>query len=115
MKIPVYVVTGFLDSGKTTLIKNLLQNRFSRDTRVLLVQFESGKVEFGSVHNCSVLFFGKKALQNEPEQIATDLADYLSRNPTDEIWIEWNGVTPFSELHGPLLSPLSEAYAALRK
>jgi uncharacterized protein len=115
MKIPVYAVTGFLDSGKTTLIKTLLQNRFSRDSKILLVQFESGDTDFGSVGNCSVLFFGKKALQNEPEQIEADIADYLSANPTDELWIEWNGVTPFSELHGLLLSPALRSICRIEK
>lgn len=102
--VPVYVVTGFLDSGKTTLIKKLLSNRRSRETRILIVQFESGEEDFGRTHNCSVLSFGKKALESESEQIAKDISNYLSTNPTDEIWIEWNGVTPFSELFDLLLS-----------
>ncbi len=115
MNIPIYVVTGFLDSGKTTLIKKLLLNRRSRDTKVLFVQFESGEADFGTIHNYSVLFFSKKTLQNEPTQIVDGIANYLGANHTDEIWIEWNGVTPFSELHELLLSPALNRICRIEK
>lgn len=103
--IPVYVITGFLDSGKTTLLKKLLSNRKSWDEKVLIVLFESGEEEIGAIHNCSVLSFGKKALEIEPRHITESIRNYLSANSVDELWIEWNGVTPFSELQGLLVSP----------
>jgi len=104
--IPVYVVTGFLDAGKTTLMNKLLNMRESRDMKMLLIQFESGEEEFQSrYHNCDVLGFSKKALEQSPKQIIEQLCRYLNAHPTDEIWVEWNGVAPFEALQSMCLHP----------
>ena len=44
---PVYVFSGFLDSGKTTAIKNTLYNpRFTEGEATLIICFEQGDVEY---------------------------------------------------------------------
>lgn len=44
---PVYIFTGFLDSGKTTSIKNtLLDPRFTENEKTLICVFEQGDVEY---------------------------------------------------------------------
>lgn len=46
-KIPVFIFNGFLDSGKTTLIKEIIEkqpNFHNKDT--LIISFESGEVEY---------------------------------------------------------------------
>lgn len=99
MRIPVYVVTGFLDSGKTSLLKHLLNQREMRETQLLLIQFESGEEEFSSRdQNCDVLGFSKEDLEQCPKQISQQIGIYLNEHEADEVWIEWNGVTSFSEL-----------------
>ena len=61
MEIPVYLITGFLDSGKTTLIKESLQDpEFSEDNhKTLIIQFEDGEVSFDEKwltnHNCTLV------------------------------------------------------------
>ena len=46
-QIPVYVFTGFLDSGKTTFIQETLADpRFNDGERTLLLVFEEGEEEF---------------------------------------------------------------------
>ena len=46
-EIPVYVFTGFLDSGKTKFIQETLEDsRFNNGERTLIVQFEEGEEEF---------------------------------------------------------------------
>lgn len=46
---PVYIFTGFLDSGKTTSIKNtLLDPRFTENEKTLICVFEQGDVEYDS-------------------------------------------------------------------
>ena len=44
---PVYVFSGFLDSGKTTAIKGTLYNpRFNEGEPTLIICFEQGDVEY---------------------------------------------------------------------
>jgi len=106
LHIPVYVVTGFLDAGKTTLLNILLNNRELRDAQMLILQFESGEEEFSSKYgNCNVMSFLKRAFEQNSEQIAEQVRDYLLENPADEIWVEWNGVMPFARLHALFLHP----------
>lgn len=110
LHIPVFVVTGFLDSGKTALLNRIMGNRASRDSKILIIQFEAGEEELQSRHNCSMLGFTKRDLENKPKEIIKAIRKYLAENSTDEIWIEWNGVTPFSDLQKLLIaSPLYRA------
>ena len=47
IQIPVYVFTGFLDSGKTKFIQETLEDpRFNNGERTLLLLFEEGEEEF---------------------------------------------------------------------
>ena len=47
VQIPVYVFTGFLDSGKTKFIQETLEDeRFNAGERTLLLVFEEGEEEF---------------------------------------------------------------------
>ena len=47
IQIPVYVFTGFLDSGKTKFIQETLEDeRFNAGERTLLLVFEEGEEEF---------------------------------------------------------------------
>jgi uncharacterized membrane protein YraQ (UPF0718 family) len=99
VNIPVYVMTGFLDAGKTTFLNRLLNNRGSRDTNTLVIQFEAGEEEFHSRYrNCNLMNFPRKDLEHHSDKIVRQIHSYLLENPTDEIWVEWNGTAPFSEL-----------------
>ena len=45
-KTPIYLVTGFLESGKTSLIKSMLEDtNFSSGERTLIIQCEEGTEE----------------------------------------------------------------------
>lgn len=104
MTIPVYVVTGFLDAGKTTFLNSLLNRRDWREVRILVIQFETGEEEFQSRHhNCSSISFPKKTLEQQPKQIVEEICSCIQSREPDEIWIEWNGVVPFSQLQSLLL------------
>jgi len=47
IEIPVFVINGFLESGKTTLIKDVISSNFgSQKGRTLLVVCEEGEVEY---------------------------------------------------------------------
>ena len=49
-EIPVYLFTGFMDSGKTTLInETLYENGFGKDARNLIICCEDGEEEYDEV------------------------------------------------------------------
>ena len=46
-EIPVYLFTGFMDSGKTSLIlETLFENDFTEEDRGLIIACEDGDVEY---------------------------------------------------------------------
>ena len=116
MAIPIYVVTGFLDAGKTTFLNNLLNRGDWREIKILVVQFESGEEEFHSKYSdCHSLTFAKKALEQEPRQIAAQIAGFIQGRELDEIWVEWNGVVPFLQLQSLLLHPSLRRLCQIQK
>lgn len=102
--IPVYVVTGFLDSGKTTFLNHLRDLRDWQNVRILVLQFEAGEEAF-SHHDCDHILFSKKDLERQPDQIVRQIHGLIQSRgqEIDEIWIEWNGVAMLSELQSLLL------------
>ncbi len=99
---PVYVVSGFLDAGKTSLLNMLLGRRLSKGSEFLLIQFEHGEEdpiddseEDGSL---TVFRFSIKEAQEDIQEVARRLYSYLIHHDPAEIWVEWNGVLPFSYL-----------------
>lgn len=53
-KIPVTVVTGFLGAGKTTLIRNLLQNNQGRRIAVMVNEFGEVGIDGDLLRSCQV-------------------------------------------------------------
>jgi uncharacterized membrane protein YraQ (UPF0718 family) len=104
MTIPAYIITGFLDSGKTTFLNNLM-NRYDRhDIKSLVIQFETGEEDFNSSYNnCDSIAFPKKVLEQQPKQIIEQIHSRIKNDEFDEIWVEWNGVVPFSQLQSLFL------------
>ena len=50
MNVPVYLFTGFLDSGKSTFIQDTLRDpQFHNQEKTLLLLCEEGEVEFEPV------------------------------------------------------------------
>ncbi|MDR1589388.1 MAG: permease [Oscillospiraceae bacterium] len=112
MSVPVYVVTGFLGSGKTSFIKQLLGGPEWRDANVLTVQFESGReMPPDGGPSRENLIFPARRLKNGPDKLAGELAERIRAgigpdgHEPDEIWIEWNGMFPFGELYAMLRRP----------
>ena len=47
METPIFLFTGFLDSGKTLFIKDTLEDEeFRNDERILIIACEEGEEEF---------------------------------------------------------------------
>lgn len=106
LTIPIYVITGFLDAGKTTFLNNLFSKRSTSQKQILIIQFESGEEEFQSPsENCNVINIPKKLLEQNSPELINRLCSHIQGKRFDEIWIEWNGVAMFSKLQDIFLHP----------
>ncbi|WP_077609362.1 permease [Clostridium sp. Marseille-P2415] len=71
MAIPIFVISGFLDAGKTTLLNRLLNRWEWSRSRIFVIQFERGEEEFQSCYpNFIKMSFSKKMLENNRGEIA---------------------------------------------
>ena len=52
---PVYLIGGFLDSGKTTFINGVLSDGFAAEDKTLLICCEEGEVEYENLRNVTVI------------------------------------------------------------
>ncbi len=92
MSIPVYVFTGFLESGKTTFIQDTLEDkRFNSGERTLLLVFEEGEEEYEpekfSGKNVKICTFDSKEELNENK--LKNLADSFR---AERVVVEYNGM-----------------------
>lgn len=92
MSIPVYVFTGFLESGKTTFIQDTLEDkRFNSGERTLLLVFEEGEEEYEpekfSGKNVKICTFDSKEELNENK--LKKLADSFR---AERVVVEYNGM-----------------------
>ena len=96
--IPVYLITGFLDSGKTTLLTDTLNMDYFNDgQRTILLRCEDGEEEFDQEHlskrNCRVLPV------ESVEQLTYDfLMEIDRRYQPQRILFEYNGMWPLDKM-----------------
>mgnify|MGYP002623920702 CR=1 FL=1 len=88
---PCYVFSGFLDSGKTTAIKDILGNDFNEGDKVLIIALEMGDEEYDddflAKTNSEVIYFsGLNELTTEK------MAELDARYDPDMIFVELNGM-----------------------
>lgn len=104
--IPVYIVTGFIGSGKSTFINEQLQYR-KKLGGTACISAEEGAVSLikeGLQLNPDVL---SAITPNKPDtysSIADEIASYIDKVKPKEIWIEWNGMISFHQLEALLYS-----------
>ncbi|MEG6521941.1 GTP-binding protein [Desulfotomaculum sp. 1211_IL3151] len=87
----VDVVQGFLGSGKTTLINNLIQEVFTQE-RILVIQTEWGEAELGDYGNRVAIRDWEKSFN------LLEVRKLIHMPGVDRIIIELNGMAPASEL-----------------
>ncbi|MEE3487475.1 MAG: GTP-binding protein [Bulleidia sp.] len=98
MPTPVYLFTGFLDSGKTTLIKDTLNDpQFMEGVqRTLILTFEEGEEEYDDKfleeHNAFLEKYDDPEVLTETKCRELDTIYHPS-----QVFIEWNGSTPIGE------------------
>ena len=88
----VYVITGFLDSGKTSLIKETLEDaEFTADNnKTLIIQFEEGEVSFSKdwldLHNANLVSLNFEEFNEEK------MEELNKQFSPQQIFIELNGL-----------------------
>ncbi|KXL53001.1 putative two-component membrane permease complex subunit [Anaerotignum neopropionicum] len=97
MKTRVDIVTGFLDSGKTTYVNTLLQIQAQSAEKIVVVQFEAGEVNIDyGVQKENMVFVN--ALEGEAPLDAPYLVSIIEKYSPDKIIIEYNGMYDVQEV-----------------
>ena len=83
--IPVYIFTGFLDSGKSTFINTMLEDPdFNDGERTLLIRCEEGEVEYETIR-----FAGAENVELVVLEGKEQLTEaYLSELDVCGVWID---------------------------
>ena len=103
-EIPVYLFTGFMDSGKTSLIhETLYDNEFGKDARNLVICCEDGDVEYDEAKLRTVT--GSLAMIEEQAELTEEKLEQLNETyHPQQVFIEYNGtweVAPILEMKLP--------------
>ena len=106
MTTPVYIVEGFLGSGKTKLIENSLRLRHCRN--VLIFQFEEGEevLDTKEAERCSwkIRSWDRDELETHLEEVADRVEVELEIHRYEEIWVEWNVLEHWRSFSCPMRS-----------
>ena len=97
-QIPVYVFTGFLDSGKTKFIQETLEDtRFNAGERTLLLVFEEGEEEY----DFSAYPFQNVYLEVLDQETVTtkELAALTKKYKAERVVAELNGMQQVGDLY----------------
>ena len=104
IQVPIYLITGFLDSGKTTFTDfTLNQSYFAIDGKTLLILCEEGEVEYDR----KTLLRGRAVIEviHSEEEFTKEKLETLDLiHRPERVVIEYNGmwlVSRFNELELP--------------
>ena len=99
-EVPVYLFTGFLDSGKTTFIQEVMEEEeFNEGERTLLLLCEEGEVEYdpSRFYNSEDVFIER--LEEEAALTEQGLEAALLHHKATRAVIEWNGMWDLNTLY----------------
>ena len=98
MDIPVYLFTGFMDSGKTSLITQTLQeNDFGIGSRSLIIACEDGDEEYDeeALAKNKITVVGVESEEEFTEEYLKDCDETIK---PDQVFIEYNGTWDIATL-----------------
>lgn len=105
MEIPVYLLVGFLDSGKTSFIKDTIEDEeFSDGTKTLLIACEDGEEEYNEEE---LKQYGISLERMEEEGSLTEkfLLECQKKYKPERVMIEYNGMWAMETLFALKLPP----------
>ena len=99
-EIPVYFFTGFMDSGKTTLIQEtLFENGFAEDDdRILIIACEDGDVEYDT-EKFKTINASVATIDTEAEFNTEHLQEIADQYRPDVVFVEYNGTWGVGEVY----------------
>ena len=100
MDIPVYLVAGFLDSGKTSFINGILEDGFAREDKTLLICCEEGDEEYEkkALDNVTVV-----TVDGEEELTLAFCKELEKKHHPKQVLIEYNGMWQMEKLYREVL------------
>lgn len=96
---PVYLVTGFLESGKTKFIQETLQDKkfFGEGDRVLVISFEEGEEELDpSLFASKDVFY--ELIEDKEEMSPEKFIILQKKHNATKILVEYNGMWQLGDL-----------------
>ena len=100
MDIPVYLVAGFLDSGKTNFINGVLEDGFARQDKTLLLRCEEGEEEYNAqaLDNVTVV-----DIEDEGDLTCSRMKELEKKYRPKQVLIEYNGMWQMERLYREVL------------
>ena len=94
--IPVYLVAGFLDAGKTNFINGILEDGFARQDPTLLLCCEEGEEEYekNALDNVTVI-----TIEDEEDLKCSYLKELEKEYHPKQVLIEYNGMWQMERLY----------------
>ena len=101
-QVPIYLFTGFLESGKTQMIQETLEDQnFNDGCKILLIVCEEGIEEYDPSR-----FWGKNVhlltVEKESDLTPDLLEDYERHHRIDRVIVEYNGMWQLDTLYAAL-------------
>ena len=100
--VPVYLFTGFLESGKTKFIQETLEDRrFCNGERTLLLVCEEGEEEYAPDQFADKNVF-IRVINSQEELNAEALKRFLDETKSARVVVEYNGMWLLDVLYGAM-------------
>lgn len=98
MMLPVFLFTGFLDSGKTTFLQSMLEDpQFNEGQRTLVLLCEEGEEELAperfSINNVTI-----QTVDSAADLTASKMSQWQRKAAATRILIEYNGMWQMNDL-----------------
>ncbi len=101
-EVPVYLFTGYLESGKTTFIQETLEDpRFNNGDRTLLLLCEEGEEEYAPERFASPNVVCK-VVEEQEDLTAANLSKWLAEAKAVRVVCEYNGMWLLQDLYNAL-------------
>ena len=96
--IPVYLFTGFMDSGKTTLVEEtLFENNFGDGSKGIIIMCEDGEKEYDEA-KLATINFKLVTVEEEEDFTPAKLQKIQDTYQPEQIFIEYNGTWGMDKL-----------------